>query len=290
MGFRGRAAALTVLCALSAVACTPIATTTKGPVPISVAGGGSSSKPVGTPVSAKPTTTPTVPVKTPPTAPSAAAPTYPGSMLMVGLTSTSVTLLQQKLKVSPVTGYYGTITEAAVEAFQRANSLEVDGQVGPLTWARIFGTAVSALPGGTTTTSTPTQAPTGKTVVRQAGLGTRALALIKLQAGKPYLWGAAGPNSFDCSGLTQYVYKQLGIMLQRSADQQYRTTLHVPYSQAQIGDLIFFYDTAGYVYHVGMYAGNGMMWDAPNSTSVVRYENVWYPNSVWVGVPGATLK
>jgi cell wall-associated NlpC family hydrolase len=217
-------------------------------------------------------------------------------MLMVGMTSAAVTLVQQKLKVSPATGYYGPLTAAAVEAFQQTNGLGVDGQVGPLTWARLFGTTVPALPVGTTTPTTTTTtaptsgAPTGSTVVRQAGLGAQALALIKVQAGKPYLWGAAGPNAFDCSGLTQYVYKQLGITLQRSADQQYRTTLHVPYSQAQVGDLIFFYDTTGYVYHVGMYAGNGMMWDAPNSTSVVRYEDVWYPNSVWVGVPGATLK
>ena len=211
-------------------------------------------------------------------------------MLTVGMTSTSVTLVQQKLKVTPATGYYGPLTQTAVENFQRANGLAVDGQVGPLTWARIFGTAVSALPVGTTPTASPTTpAPTATTVVRQAGLGDKALALVKLEAGKPYLWGAAGPNAFDCSGLTQYVYKQLGITLQRSADEQYLTTIHIPYSQAQIGDLIFFYDTTGYVYHVGMYAGNGMMWDAPNSTTVVRYEDVWYPNSVWVGVPGATL-
>ena len=76
-----------------------------------------------------------------------------------------------------------------------------------------------------------------------------------------------------------YVYSKLGVALQRSANDQFLTTLHVPYSQAQPGDLIFFYDTTGYVYHVGMYAGNGMMWDAPHSGAVVRYENVWYPNS-----------
>jgi cell wall-associated NlpC family hydrolase len=267
-------------------------------VTISVTGSGSSSKPATTPVATAPA--PAAPPTTPtaPTAPTgAAAPTYPGSMLVLGMSSASVTLVQQKLKVSPATGYYGPLTQASVETFQQANGLEVDGQVGPLTWARIFGTAVSALPGSTptpttspTTPATTPTTPAASSVVRQAGLGAKALALIKLQAGKPYLWGAAGPNSFDCSGLTQYVYKQLGITLQRSADQQYRTTLHVPYSQAQVGDLIFFYDTTGYVYHVGMYAGNGMMWDAPHSTAVVRFEDVWYPNSVWVGVPGATLK
>jgi cell wall-associated NlpC family hydrolase len=279
---------------MSAVACTPIATVQNGPVPISVTSTKATPKPTATPTAKpKPTATAT-PKPTPkPTTTTTAAPTYPGSMLMVGVTSPSVTLLQQQLKVSPVTGYFGPITEAAVEKFQQTNGLEVDGQVGPLTWSRIFGTPVSGLPGSVSTpapTATPTKAPTGSTIVRQAGLGARALALVKTYAGKPYLWGAAGPNSFDCSGLTQYVYKQLGVNLQRSADQQYRTTLHIPYAQAQVGDLIFFYDTTGYVYHVGMYAGNGMMWDAPHSGAVVRYEDVWYPNQVWVGVPGATLK
>jgi cell wall-associated NlpC family hydrolase len=201
-------------------------------------------------------------------------------MLQFGVTSASVTLLQQKLGVTPATGYFGSVTEAAVKSFQGAHGLVVDGQVGPQTWAAIFGGAPAA--------STP-QPPANPALIRQPGLGAKALALVAKEAGKPYLWGAAGPNAFDCSGLTMYVYKQLGVLLQRSADQQYRTTLHVPYSQAQPGDLIFFYDNTGTVYHVGMYAGNGMMWDAPHTGTVVRYENVWYPNSVWVGVPGARL-
>ena len=138
----------------------------------------------------------------------------------------------------------------------------------------------------------PTVRPSGPTypaIVRQPGLGARALALVQKYQGRPYLYGAAGPTSFDCSGLTMYVYNQLGVQLMRSANDQYRTTLHVPYSQAQPGDLIFFYDSSGYAYHVGMYAGDGMMWDAPHTGAVVRYENVWYPDQVWVGVPGARL-
>jgi cell wall-associated NlpC family hydrolase len=201
------------------------------------------------------------------------------------MTSNAVLQLQQKLGVSPATGYFGSLTLAAVQAFQTAHKLTVDGQVGPQTWAAIFGSP--------TPTTTPTQSapkpPAYPAITRQAGLGAKALALVATYAGKPYLWGAAGPNAFDCSGLTMYVYKQLGVLLQRSANDQFLTTLHVPYSQAQPGDLIFFYDTTGYVYHVGIYAGSGMMWDAPHSGAVVRYENVWYPDQVWVGVPGAKL-
>jgi cell wall-associated NlpC family hydrolase len=269
MSVRGRLGAMVLLCGIAATACTPVATGAK----------------LGTPA---PTPAPTTTSTT--------APVYPGFVLEFGVTNAAVTLIQQKLGVTPTTGYFGSVTEAAVKAFQTAHGLTVDGEVGPLTWAMIFGSTVTApvVPVTTTSTTTPPtsttpHAPSYPAIVRQAGLGAKALALIATQAGKPYLWGAAGPNAYDCSGLTMWVYNQLGVGLQRSANDQYLTTLHVPYSQAQPGDLIFFYDTTGYVYHVGMYAGNGMMWDAPHSGAVVRYENVWYPNSVWVGVPGAKL-
>jgi cell wall-associated NlpC family hydrolase len=234
-----------------------------------------------TPAATAPATTPAL------STPLTTIPAYPGSYLQVGSTGDAVTAIQQKLNVSPVTGYFGTLTQAAVRTFQQSHGLEVDGQVGPLTWAKIFNVAVPTVPA-----ATPTAKPTGPSypaIVRQPGLGAQALALVQKYAGKPYLYGAAGPNAFDCSGLTMYVYNQLGVKLMRSANDQYLTTLHVPYSQAQPGDLIFFYDSTGYVYHVGMYAGNGMMWDAPHTGAVVRYENVWYPDQVWVGVPGARL-
>ncbi len=288
MTFRGRVAALAVLCAIGAAACTPLPGTGTPGTGTKVGGGTTSTttpKPTPTPT---PTPSPT-PSPTPIPSPTSSAPAFPGTILQYGMTSNAVMQVQQKLNVSPASGYFGSLTLAAVQAFQTAHKLTVDGQVGPQTWAAIFGSPTPT----TTPTTTPTQSapkpPAYPAIVRQAGLGAKALALVATYAGKPYLWGAAGPNAFDCSGLTMYVYKQLGVLLQRSANDQFLTTLHVPYSQAQPGDLIFFYDTTGYVYHVGMYAGNGMMWDAPHSGAVVRYENVWYPDQVWVGVPGAKL-
>jgi cell wall-associated NlpC family hydrolase len=280
MTFRGRVAAVAVLCAIGTAACTPLPGTGT-PGTGTTVGGGST----GT-TAPKPTPTPT-PTPSPTSTPTGSIPAFPGTILQFGMTSNAVLQLQQKLGVSPATGYFGSLTLAAVQAFQTAHQLTADGQVGPQTWAAIFGSPTPA-PTTTPTQSTP-KPPAYPAIVRQAGLGAKALALVATYAGKPYLWGAAGPNAFDCSGLTMYVYKQLGVLLQRSANDQYLTTLHVPYSQAQPGDLIFFYDTTGYVYHVGMYAGNGMMWDAPHSGAVVRYENVWYPDQVWVGVPGAKL-
>jgi cell wall-associated NlpC family hydrolase len=88
----------------------------------------------------------------------------------------------------------------------------------------------------------------------------RIIELAKKELGKRYVWGAAGKNAFDCSGLTSYVCKQNGIKLPRRAIEQSKVGLFVPRDQLQPGDLVFF-DTSkqrrGYVNHVGIYIGNG---------------------------------
>jgi cell wall-associated NlpC family hydrolase len=108
-------------------------------------------------------------------------------------------------------------------------------------------------------------------------LGSKAVYLASLQAGKPYVYGATGPDAFDCSSLVQYVYKQLGRNLPRTAEAQYEATLHVSQSSKEIGDLIFF-GTPGDIYHVGIYAGNGQIWAAPHTGDVVRLESIWSTN------------
>jgi cell wall-associated NlpC family hydrolase len=76
------------------------------------------------------------------------------------------------------------------------------------------------------------------------------------QRGDAYVWAAAGPDSFDCSGLTQYAYAAAGISLPHSSSMQSRMGTPVARDQLQPGDLVFFYSP---VSHVGIYIGNGQM-------------------------------
>ncbi|MEU0200500.1 MULTISPECIES: NlpC/P60 family protein [unclassified Streptomyces] len=101
----------------------------------------------------------------------------------------------------------------------------------------------------------------------------KALAFARAQIGKPYVWGAVGPGSYDCSGLTQAAWKAAGVTLPRTTYDQVNAGTTVPLSQAQPGDLVFFY---GDVTHVGMYIGNGMMIHAPKPGTYVREESIYY--------------
>lgn len=99
--------------------------------------------------------------------------------------------------------------------------------------------------------------------------GSAAVALRTAygQLGKPYVWGAAGPGSFDCSGLMMYSWAAAGVSLPHSSRAQYGVGQHISRSALQPGDLVFF---GSPIYHVGMYVGGGMMIHAPTTGDVVR--------------------
>ncbi len=104
-----------------------------------------------------------------------------------------------------------------------------------------------------------------------SGVGVDALRAAATQLGKPYVWGATGPSSYDCSGLTSWAFKKAGVTLPRSASQQALVGQSVSWDQMQPGDLVFYYSP---VSHVGIYAGNGTFIDAPQSGDVVKYQKV----------------
>ncbi len=107
-------------------------------------------------------------------------------------------------------------------------------------------------------------------------LGGQAVALAYRYLGIPYVWGGESPLGFDCSGLTMYVYGQLGIKLGHYTGFQYYAGLRVPRDKLQPGDLVFFdANSAGVPQHEGMYVGNGSFIHAPQTGDVVRISSLF---------------
>ena len=109
-------------------------------------------------------------------------------------------------------------------------------------------------------------APAGP-VVANSQAAQIAVDTAMAQRGKPYVWAASGPGSFDCSGLTSFAYRAAGISLPHSSRMQAEMGQPVSRDQLQPGDLVFFYSP---VSHVGIYIGNGQMVHAPTSGDVVK--------------------
>jgi len=109
--------------------------------------------------------------------------------------------------------------------------------------------------------------------------------------GDPYQYGSAGPNRFDCSGYTLYVYKHFGKSLPHNAAQQYASMHHVAKNDKVAGDLLFFRNSSGRISHVAIYAGPSrqqatlnkpMMWHSPHTGDVVKVVPI-YSSSYVVG-------
>ena len=114
--------------------------------------------------------------------------------------------------------------------------------------------------------------PTANTV------GAQALQAAITKEGDPYVWGAAGPGEFDCSGLVVWAYAQEGIALPHYTGSLWNSGMHVARSDLEPGDLVFFFSD---ISHVGIYIGDGMMIDAPNFGVPVHVEPVYW--SAYVG-------
>ena len=109
-------------------------------------------------------------------------------------------------------------------------------------------------------------------------VGAQALQAAISREGDPYVWGAAGPSAFDCSGLVVWAYAQVGIALPHYTGWLWNSGVHVARSDLEPGDLVFFFPD---ISHVGIYIGDGMMIDAPNFGVPVHVEPIYW--SAYVG-------
>ncbi|MDH2414439.1 C40 family peptidase [Nocardioides sp. CER19] len=112
----------------------------------------------------------------------------------------------------------------------------------------------------------------------------RAYRIALRQRGDPYRYGAEGPSSFDCSGLTSYAYHHAGFRLPRTSSAQAGAVRHIQRSRLRLGDLVFF-TSGGHVYHVGLFAGHRRpgyyLLHAPYPGKVVQVDRIW--TSSWFG-------
>ena len=114
--------------------------------------------------------------------------------------------------------------------------------------------------------------------VRGNSLGAQAVRWALSKVGSPYVWGAAGPDAFDCSGLVMWAYAHVGISLPHFTGAQWAVGEHISRSQLQPGDIVFFFAD---ISHEGMYIGGGLMVDAPTQGVPVHVEPVFW--SAYVG-------
>jgi hypothetical protein len=111
-----------------------------------------------------------------------------------------------------------------------------------------------------------------------ASPGLSAVAFALGQVGKPYRWGATGPSSYDCSGLTSAAYRVAGVSLPRVSRRQYGAGRHVRLADLAAGDLVFYANKPGdpaTIHHVGLYLGGGRMVEAPHTGVPVRIASIW---------------
>lgn len=229
--------------------------------------------------------------------------------LRLGDSSEQVVKIQQLLSKygylssSNVTGYYGEVTEQAVKTFQKTNGLVNDGLAGVATITKLTGDNVKKAPKVTTpttkaSTKNPTKASSGKgsssggssggsssggATVSSSGGASRLVAIAKSKLGCKYVWGAKGPNQFDCSGFVYWCLNQAGVKQSYLTSSGWRSvgryTKITNFNSLQAGDIIVVNG------HVGIAAGGGMVVDASSGNGKVVYRSLssWWRNNFICG-------
>ena len=171
----------------------------------------------------------------------------------------------------PVTGFFGSMTEAAVQDVQSSAGIAVDGVVGGDTRAALEGGSGS-VDSSTATTSSTTSVSTGGASVSTASTSTSGNAIVDAAGtavGTPYSWGESSLSGMDCSGLVAYAYGQAGIDVPRTSSQQAAAGTSISQSELQPGDLVVWPG------HIAIYSGDGKIIDASGSKQQVVEREIW---------------
>ena len=147
-------------------------------------------------------------------------------------------------------GDFGPATVEAIKAFQKANGLEVNGLIGPATYAALLGRDMPDISRGANY------------------IARRIISSAMDYMGVPYIFGGTTPYGFDCSGYVQYVFANAGISLPRTADVQYEQGTPISTAELVPGDLVFFTTYTYGASHVGIYVGDGNFIHASSSRGV----------------------
>ncbi len=155
------------------------------------------------------------------------------------------------------------------EAELQARAAEIDAEIERLQALRIraYGT----------TNATGNLRPAACPAEYDGGPGSKAAQFACEQIGKPYVWGSAGPDSYDCSGLTMAAWGQAGVSLPHNAAQQRNVTRYVNRSELRPGDLVFYY---GDLSHVAIYVGGGWIVDASQPGVPVKMRSIDAPGPI----------
>jgi cell wall-associated NlpC family hydrolase len=176
----------------------------------------------------------------------------------------TVKYVQRALHLGP-DGYFGTSTVRVLKKFQASWGLRATGYMDKNTWGRLTWAAKHKVLYG----------PYGKSSGSVGTFRTKVLREAAKLKGTPYRYGGTTTRGFDCSGYTGYVYKKAGHKLPRTSRQQYSATKHISRKAAKPGDLVFFRNGGGGVYHVGIYAGGNMLWHASKPGRPVAKAKIW---------------
>jgi len=176
------------------------------------------------------------------------------------------------------------ITGSASRAASRnAVTLAVPTASSPPTVAKMMPSAEVVMLNMRTRSARASPASASRWCSASASQGDIAANWALTQLGKPYQWGAAGPATYDCSGLTMVAWAHAGVQLLHYTGYQWQEGPHVPLNQLRRGDLLFFATNTAdpsTIHHVGIYIGSGMMVDAPFTGAFVRIDSMYQPGGL----------